>query len=132
MNKLVIGVVGAVMIFGGLLFFNKSSDKDDATPKATFSSVQQAVSSGAKLYDVRLPDEYKAGHFEGAANWSLQDMQAGKLPDVPKDTTIYVYCHSGNRSSQATTILKNAGYTNITDLHGLTNVESMGGKLITN
>ena len=58
-------------------------------------------------------------------------MQAGKLPDVAKDTKIYVYCHSGNRSGQATTILKNAGYTNVIDLHGLADVQTIGGKIIT-
>jgi rhodanese-related sulfurtransferase len=89
------------------------------------------VKNGAHLYDVRTADEYKSGHFAGALNWSLQDMQAGKLPGVAKDAKIYVYCHSGNRSGQATTILAQSGYTNVTDLHGISAVESIGGKLVT-
>lgn len=116
--------------FGGLIWLNQSK-KDDSVPSMTFAAVTQDVKNGAKLYDVRTADEYKAGYFKGATNWSLQDMQAGKLPDVVKDTKIYVYCHSGNRSGQATTILKNAGYINITDLHGLPDVQAIGGKLTT-
>lgn len=130
MKKVVIWVGVIVAMFGGLIWFSQSNKKD-AAPSTTFATITQDVKNGAKLYDVRTADEYKAGHFAGATNWSLQDMQAGKLPDVAKDTKIYVYCHSGNRSGQATTILKNAGYTNVIDLHGLADVQTIGGKLIT-
>lgn len=130
MKKVVIWVGIIVAMFGGLIWFNQSN-KNDAAPSTTFAAVTQDVKNGAKLYDVRTADEYKAGHFAGASNWSLQDMQAGKLPDVAKDSKIYVYFHSGNRSGQATTILKNAGYTNVSDLHGLPNVEAIGGTLLT-
>lgn len=130
MKKVVIWVGIIVAMFGGLIWLNQSK-KDDTAPSMTFAAVTQDVKNGAKLYDVRTADEYKAEHFKGAINWSLQDMQAGKLPDVAKDTKIYVYCHSGNRSGQATTILKNAGYINITDLHGLPDVQAIGGKLTT-
>lgn len=130
MKKVVIWAGVIVAVFGGLIWLNQSKE-DDTVPSMTFAAVMQDVKNGAKLYDVRTADEYKDGHFKGATNWSLQDMQAGKLPDVAKDTKIYVYCRSGNRSGQATTILKNAGYINITDLHGLPDVQAMDGKLIT-
>lgn len=130
MKKVVIWAGVIATVFGGLIWLNQSK-KDDSAPSMTFAAVTQDVKNGAKLYDVRTADEYRAGHFKGVTNWSLQDMQAGKLPDIAKDTKIYVYCHSGNRSVQATTILKNAGYINITDLRGLLDVQAMGGKLIT-
>ena len=130
MKKVVIWVGIIVTMFGGLIWLNQSK-KDDTAPSMTFAAVTQDVKNGAKLYDVRTADEYKAEHFTGAINGSLQDMQAGKLPDIAKDTKVYVYCRSGNRSGQATTILKNAGYINITDLRGLQDVQAMGGKLIT-
>jgi len=131
MKKVIILVVIVVAIFGGLIWLGKSNSST-STQAPTFASVQQDVTSGAKLYDVRTADEYKAGHFASAVNWSLQDMQAGNMPNVAKDAKIFVYCHSGNRSGQATALLKSAGYTNVTDLHGLTNVESIGGKIVTN
>jgi phage shock protein E len=56
-------------------------------------------------------------------------MQVGKLPEVAKDTKIYVYCQSGNRSSQAVKILTDAGYANVSDLGGLQDVQANGGKL---
>jgi rhodanese-related sulfurtransferase len=109
--------------------------KDDfnspSTKTSSFTDIQTAVKNGAHLYDVRTPDEYAAGHFARATNFPLQNMQANKLPPVNKTAKIYVYCHSGNRATQATTILKQNGYTNVTNLGGATAVESMGGKLIT-
>jgi rhodanese-related sulfurtransferase len=137
MKRLVIILITIAVVFGGIIWFSSnknaslSSNTNTASAQSEFDKVEQAVASGAKLYDVRTADEFATGHFANAVNWSLQDLQAGKLPDVSKDTKIYVYCRSGNRSGQSTTILKQAGYTNVTDLHGLTNVESLGGKLVT-
>jgi rhodanese-related sulfurtransferase len=124
---IIILIVGA---FASLLWLTRGNETASA-PSLTFAAVQSDVKNGARLYDVRTADEYKTGHFVGALNWSLIDMQAAKLPDVAKSTKLYVYCHSGNRSSQAAAILTGAGYTNVTDLHGLADVESIGGKLIT-
>lgn len=115
----------ALGIYGIATSKNESSQQDKS-----FSSIQSDVKSGAKLYDVRTAAEYKSGHFENALNFSLQDIQAGALPDVAKDQKVYVYCQSGNRSSQATAILKRAGFTNVIDLGGLQDVQSSGGKLI--
>lgn len=134
MKKLVIIVI---ILITGLGVYGIATSKDSSPPQQqpqqqakTFASIQSDVKLGAKLYDVRTAAEYKAGHFENAINFSLQDMQAGKLPDVAKDNKVYVYCQSGNRSAQAAAILKQAGFTNVIDLGGLQDVQSTGGKLI--
>jgi rhodanese-related sulfurtransferase len=138
MKRIIIVLVIVFAVFGGVIGFSgaqkttTSSSRDAAAQESEFGKVEQAVAGGAKLYDVRTADEFATGHFENAVNWPLQDLQAGKLPDVSKDTKIYVYCHSGNRSGQSTMILKQAGYTNVTDLHGVANVEALGGRLVTN
>lgn len=128
MKKIVIiiiaGLIGALVVYGITASKNGSPAQADS-----FASIQADVSSGAKLYDVRTPSEYASGHFENATNMPLQSMQAGVLPDVPKGQKIYVYCQSGNRSSQATATLRQAGFTNVTDLGGLQDVQSIGGKL---
>jgi len=133
-----LGIIG-VLIGGFFLLSSPDNGKsNDATvagasttaqPK-TFSQIQQAVADGGRLLDVRTPEEYAAGHIEEATNFPLQDLQAGTMPGTDKKQTIFVYCHSGNRSGQATTILKNAGYTNIVDLGAMTHVQSLGGKVV--
>ena len=104
-----------------------------ASPAAarTFDGILADVSSGAKLYDVREPDEYASGHFEKAENYPLGQLLANTMPAVPKDTTIYVYCRSGVRSAQASGALQQAGYSHVVDLGGLSAIEKIGGQLVT-
>ena len=94
-----------------------------------FAVIQSKIKDGAQLLDVRTAEEFDSGHFAGAINLDVEDIIAGKLPDAAKDAQLYVYCRSGNRSAQAVSLLKQAGFTNITDLGGLADVESIGGTL---
>ena len=94
-----------------------------------FAVIQSKINNGSQLLDVRTAEEFDSGHFAGAINLDVEDIIAGKLPDAAKDAQLYVYCRSGNRSAQAVSLLKQAGFTNITDLGGLTDVESIGGTL---
>ena len=57
---------------------------------------------GALLLDVRTPEEYQAGSLIRQ-----------------KSTPIFVYCHSGSRSSQAAALLKNMGYQNVKNIGGI-------------
>ncbi len=131
MRVIILGLI-AIAIMAGLYLAGGSNNHTSASKSIAFADVQANVAKGARLYDVRTAEEYKAGHFSGSVNWPLQTMQAGTLPDVDKTAQIYLYCHSGNRASQAAVILKNAGYTNVTNLGGLAAVETIGGKLTTN
>lgn len=94
-----------------------------------FAVIQSKIKDGAQLLDVRTAEEFDSGHFAGAINLDVEDIIAGKLPDAAKDAQLYVYCRSGNRSAQAVSLLKQAGFTNITNLGGLADVESIGGTL---
>ncbi len=122
-------VLVGLMILAGLGYIVITSKPNDSVPQTDFASVQSDLTAGASLLDVRTKEEYEDGHFEGATLFPLQDIESGRLPDVAKDTTIYVYCRSGNRSSQASQLLKKAGYTNIVDLGGLSDVQKIGGDL---
>ncbi|MEO8104859.1 MAG: rhodanese-like domain-containing protein [Candidatus Saccharibacteria bacterium] len=122
-------LVAVVAAFAGILFFTSGNTKPTAS--LTFKTVAADVSHGGQLIDVRTPAEFASGHIAGAVNLSLQDMQINKLPAVAKTQPVYVYCHSGNRSGQATVILKAAGYR-VIDLGAITHVESIGGALTTN
>ena len=141
MKKVIIIAIIALALIGSFFALSKPAGNTPAnlattnvaakTMPTAFSQIQAAMKSGALLYDVRTAAEFSAGHIEGATNFSLQDIQAGKRPSGSKTKTIYVYCHSGNRATQAATILQAAGYTNVTNLGAITQVEAIGGKLVT-
>lgn len=95
-----------------------------------FAAIQADVKNGAQLIDVRTAEEFNTGHFDGAINLPLDKIQSGEYPNVDKNTTIYLYCRSGNRSAQAKQLLEKAGFINVKDLGGLGDVEKLGGVLI--
>lgn len=74
---------------------------------------------GAVLLDVRTREEYREGHIPGSMNLPLDLLHTapGILPD--KNTPIFLHCYSGARSRQAESILRKAGYTNLTDIGGI-------------
>ena len=94
-----------------------------------FAAVQSDVQGGALLIDVRTAEEFEAGHFENAINLDVERIAKGEMPSAAKSTKLYVYCRSGNRSAQATSLLKSAGFTDVIDLGGLSDVERMGVSL---
>ena len=75
---------------------------------------------GALLLDVREEEDYHAGHIPGSMFVSLQAIPTPVLQTVSdKDTPLFVYCYRGNRSRYAVSILKEAGYTNVTNIGGI-------------
>ena len=78
-----------------------------------------AKAGNGTTLDVRTPKEYDEGHLKGSINMSYFDKdfknQVGKLD---KDKPVYVYCHSGGRSSKAMNIMKSQGFTAVYNLTG--------------
>ena len=74
---------------------------------------------GAALLDVRTPEEYRQGHIPGSQNLSLQAI--GAMPGMieNRETQLFVYCQSGARSSQAASLLRQMGYTNVQNIGGI-------------
>ena len=86
---------------------------------------EKIINEGAILVDVRTKEEYDSNHIDGASLLTLDTINeesASKVIDS-KNSVVIVYCKSGNRSSQALTILKNLGYTEVYDLGSINNWE---------
>lgn len=61
------------------------------------------------VLDVREDWEFASGHVPGA-QWIPLGELAGRLDEVPKDKTVVAVCRSGNRSGQATELLRQNGF----------------------
>lgn len=120
--------IGAVLLLfiGGVFTFSKS---DEPGETLSMETIQSDIGSTGQLVDVRTPEEYSAGHIDGAGNLSLQSIESGTMPSVEKSEPVYLYCRSGNRSAQAASLLKQAGYTDVHDLGAMTSVQSLGGTI---
>jgi hydroxyacylglutathione hydrolase len=70
-----------------------------------------------RLLDVRRQPEWQAGHIE-AATWLPLDNLKNSLPEIDRETPIAVVCRSGYRSLIAASLLKRAGFENVTNVAG--------------
>lgn len=74
---------------------------------------------GAYLIDVRTGPEYEAGHIEGSINVPLASVHfiVNHVRDI--EAPVYVYCQSGARSGQATSMFREMGYKNVKNIGGV-------------
>jgi len=95
---------------------------------ASSSRVDAAVIAESIIVDVRTPEEYVAGHLDGATLIDIKDASFdAKIAELDPNASYIIYCRSGNRSAQAVERMKEAGFTNLTDLGSLENASEETG-----
>ena len=87
--------------------------------------IQSDLAKGGLLIDVRSPEEYAEGHVEDALLIPHTQFFSAEIP-VEKDVPIYLYCKMGPRAEFAASVLKERGYTKVTNLGGLDDMEALG------
>lgn len=88
------------------------------TPQQVYERLR-APEGSLILVDVRTRREWQhEGYIEGAVLLPMGELQARAFQELPKDTEIIVYCHSGSRSAAAASFLAQVGYANVSDLSG--------------
>lgn len=83
-------------------------------------ALRERLRSGEKLVivDVRAPEEFAAGHVEGAINIP-SDQLAAKASEFTADASIVTVCNfGGSRSCSAAQQLHQMGYDKAAALHG--------------
>lgn len=101
-----------------------NNDVDD--DKVTYMEAKEKIiNEGAILVDVRNESEYKQKHIDGATLLPLGNITEESIEQIveSKDSVIIVYCQSGNRSSQAVSLLNDLGYNKVYDLGAMSNWE---------
>ena len=93
-----------------------------------------AKDKSIQLVDVRTPEEYAAGHIEGARLMDYYDPNfAAQLAKLDKTKPVAVYCAAGGRSGSAAEQLNKMGFKKVYDLvGGMRAWRSEGKKAVTN
>jgi rhodanese-related sulfurtransferase len=97
------------------------------TPPEAYETLQR--DPRAVYLDVRTPEEFAAGHPQGAMNVPVLFFRGGGSspnPDfvsavqrlIPPTTPVLVGCQAGGRSLRGAELLVAAGYTDVTNVHG--------------
>lgn len=108
-----------VLLFGVMFFFGCKAQNSVKVLTAEEFAAAVKADKKAVVLDVRRPDEFAAGHIEGAVLLNFLDTVAfnAGVEKLDKSKTYYIYCRSGRRSNNAAVILQKKGFT-VFDLGG--------------
>ena len=81
------------------------------------SSSQLATRTDVQILDVRGPFELEAGTIPGAVTIPLAEL-VPRLDELDPDAPTVVYCAGGYRSSTAASVLRAAGFADVSDVLG--------------
>lgn len=70
---------------------------------------KQLVSDGAWVIDVRTPEEFASGHFNGSTNIPLDTIADEAASIRSRNKIVITVCRSGARSNAAAEILRREG-----------------------
>lgn len=127
----------AVAIAGAALLLAGCSSSTASTSDVRTVGVDEFVAAMTQpdvtVIDVRTPEEFAAGHVDGALNINVEDPGFEAAIAALEPAGAYaVYCRSGRRSLIATDAMSAAGFTNITNLEGgLADLQSAGAPIVT-
>ena len=103
-----------------IIFFISCTGSSYETLDQSIAYEELLNDNSINLIDVREPSEFATGYIFGAQLIPLNTIES-TIENIisEKDTKIFVYCRSGNRSAQAAQILADLGYTNVYDIGGI-------------
>jgi rhodanese-related sulfurtransferase len=82
---------------------------DGLTEQVQWHQVTTLSTDGACLLDVRTSNERDRGYIDGSLHIPLPELRK-RLSEIPKDKEIVTYCQSGQRSYNASRLLKQKGF----------------------
>ena len=88
-----------------------------SVPTITVDSLH-AIKHKAVLLDTRSREEYDVSRIEHSHFAGYKNFDATVVEDLPKDTSIVLYCAVGYRSGKIGEKLQQKGFTNVVNLYG--------------
>lgn len=105
-----------------------SADGAAADGSSSVSELAAVPVEDSVIIDVRTPEEFAEGHLDGATNLDLNGGQFQEaITTLDPGANYLIYCRSGNRSGQATALLRDAGFENVVDLGSMEAASSETG-----
>lgn len=91
------------------------------TREIPLSEVDAALSAADVVIDVREPDEYAAGHLQGAVNLprGLLEFKLSGSPTLERrDLAVVLYCKTSGRAALSAVSMQAMGYLNVVSVAG--------------
>lgn len=107
------------LLMFSLFFLGSCETKTDSKEITSVNDLSQVdfTDENNVLLDVRTPEEFQDGNIPNSVNFDYNSTEFDSLiRDLDKEKTYYVYCKSGNRSTNASAKLQEAGFKNVVNL----------------
>lgn len=103
----------------------EASDVTQASAQLTTVTADEAAEihqnppDGLVVLDVRTPEEFAEGHLDGAVmvDFYAPDF-ADQLAQLDGNAPYLLYCRSGNRSGETIGLMRQMGFTDVTEIDG--------------
>lgn len=109
---------------GGILLWAEAGLELETVPQITVGELNDLIQSqqALQIIDVRRPPEYEGGHVPRAMTAPLGNLrQNPSLTNLNRSETTAVICAGGYRSSAATSLLQQMGFSDLLNVAGGTN-----------
>ena len=112
-------LISVAFASGGMLLWPMVAGSRGAGGLTAGAAVQLINRSKAVVVDVSTPEEFSAGHVNGAKNVPIDDLES-RLPAVVKNKALplILVCASGVRARRAEAVAKKLGYAQAQVLGG--------------
>jgi rhodanese-related sulfurtransferase len=98
---------------GGTTFANNMVSEENA------KAIHDAGDESVLFVSMRRPDDYAAGHIEGAVNYPFGPSMNEMMGMLPTDKKLISYCYSGQTANQGVALLRLQGYDAVSLLYGM-------------
>jgi len=102
---------------GGMKAWDNAGFPLDQIGELTVHQINNANHDGLQVVDVRSPSEWEEGHVPGARHIFLPELEAA-AEKLSKKKPLAVYCDSGYRASIGASILRKAGFADVSNVPG--------------
>lgn len=115
---------------GGINAWKNAGNKLETVESISASDFVGALKNEDNILDVRKAGEIESGIIENATHICLSKLQS-QLNLLDKDKHYFIHCAGGYRSMMAASILKQKGFSNVTNiLGGMGKIKETGIKLV--
>jgi hydroxyacylglutathione hydrolase len=101
----------------GIAGWNRDGQAVGGIRQVPVTEFHQTFAHGVQLIDVRRAPEWEEGHLERAIHRPLDKLRKS-VEDLDRNRPTAAYCKGGYRSSIATSILRQEGFTDVANIVG--------------
>lgn len=97
-----------VLVVLAILYFYTMTGRDLVSPQKAMALIDEGVVTA--IVDVRTRGEYNLGHYPGARNIPVGEIDEETTSALPRGGTILVYCNTGQRARLGASKLRRLGF----------------------